>query len=150
MDATAELTARPIPEDYTSRPGALIWFFRKSRDGWKRAHQDLQATVKRFKNQLAALTKSREQWRLKAQQASERASALEAEIRELRAQAAVSVDKKTDEGIGLLKSNPAEQSIPCGQQYAATTSLWFVSLVLDCGASLRCAAKVLTRCSSGK
>jgi hypothetical protein len=94
MDATAELTGRPTREDYTSRPGALIWFFRKSRDGWKRKHQDLQTTVKGFKNQIAAVTKSREQWRLKAEQASERASALEAEIRELRAQAAVSVDKK--------------------------------------------------------
>ena len=32
MDATAELTGTPTREDYTSRPGALIWFFRKSRD----------------------------------------------------------------------------------------------------------------------
>ena len=94
MDATVELTGTPSREDYTSRPGALIWCFRKSRDGWKRKHQDLQATVKGFKNQIAAVTKSREQWRLKAEQASERASTLEAEIRELRAQAAVSVDKK--------------------------------------------------------
>jgi chromosome segregation ATPase len=93
MDATAELTGRPTREDYTSRPGALIWFFRKSRDGWKRKHQDLQATVKGFKNQIAAVTKSREQWRLKAEQASERASALEAEIRELRVQVEA-VDKK--------------------------------------------------------
>jgi chromosome segregation ATPase len=93
MDASAELTATPTREDYTSRPGALIWFFRKSRDGWKRKHQDLQATVKGFKNQIAAVTKSREQWRLKAEQASERASTLEAEIRELRAQVEA-VDKK--------------------------------------------------------
>jgi chromosome segregation ATPase len=93
MDATAELTGRPTREDYTSRPGALIWFFRKSRDGWKRKHQDLQATVKGFRNQIAAVTKSREQWRLKAEQAGERALALEAEIRELRAQVEA-VDKK--------------------------------------------------------
>ena len=32
--------------------------------------------------------------------------------------------------------------MPCGQQYAAVVAHWFVSLVLDCGASLRCAAKV--------
>lgn len=97
MDATAELTGTPTREDYTSRPGALIWFFRKSRDGWKRKHQDLQATVKGFKNQIAAVTKSREQWRLNAEQASERASALEAEIRELRAQVEA-VDKKKGRG----------------------------------------------------
>jgi hypothetical protein len=33
--------------------------------------------------------------------------------------------------------------VPCGQQYAVGTVLWFVSLVLTCGASLRCAANVL-------
>ena len=33
--------------------------------------------------------------------------------------------------------------MPCGQQYAVGVVLWFVSLVLDCGASLRCAASVL-------
>jgi hypothetical protein len=32
--------------------------------------------------------------------------------------------------------------VPCGQQHGVTTTLWFVFLVLDCGASLRCAAKV--------
>jgi hypothetical protein len=143
MDATAKLTGKPTGEDYTSRPGALIWFFRKSRDRWKKKHQDLKATVKGFKNQIAAVTKSREQWRLKAEQASERVSALESKVNELRAQAAASMDKKkTDQGSGLLKFNPAEQSVPCGQQYAVTAAFWFVSLVLDCGASLRGAAKV--------
>jgi hypothetical protein len=33
--------------------------------------------------------------------------------------------------------------VPCGQQYAVGVVLWFVSLVLTCGASLRCAANVL-------
>jgi hypothetical protein len=94
MDATAKLTGTRSREDYTSRPGALIWFFRKSRDGWKRKHQDLQATIKGFKNQVAAVTKSREQWRLKAEQASERASALEAEVRELRVQVEAADKKK--------------------------------------------------------
>jgi chromosome segregation ATPase len=94
MDATVELTGTPTREVYTSRPGALIWFFRTSRDCWKRKYQDLKATVKGFKNQIAAVTKSREQWRLKAEQASQRLSDLEAEVRELRAQAAAAADKK--------------------------------------------------------
>ena len=80
MDATAELTGKPTNNDYTSRPGALIWFFHKSRDRWKKKHQDLKATVKEFKNQITAVTKSREQWRLKAEQASQRVSELEAEV----------------------------------------------------------------------
>jgi len=61
MDATVELIRTETREEYTSRPGALVWFFRKSRDRWKRKHQDLKATVKGFKNQIAAVTKSREQ-----------------------------------------------------------------------------------------
>jgi predicted nucleic acid-binding Zn-ribbon protein len=94
MDATAELRDRPTREDYTSRPGALIWCFRKSRNQWKKKHQELKSTVKGFKNQIAAVTKSRELWRLKAEQTSEQVSILEAEIRELRAQTAASTDKK--------------------------------------------------------
>jgi chromosome segregation ATPase len=105
MDATAELTRTLTREDYTSRPGALIWFFRKSRNGWKRKHQDLQATVKGFKNQIAAVTKSREQWRLKAEQASERASALEAEVRELRVQVEAA-DKKNGRGNRHAEAQP--------------------------------------------
>lgn len=77
----------------------MIWFFRKSRDGWKQKHQELRATVKGFKNQIAAVTKSREQWRLKAEQAGERIATLEAEIAGLRAQVADSIDKKN----GLAK-----------------------------------------------
>ena len=94
MDATAELTGKPASNDYTSRPGALIWFFRKSRDRWKKKHHDLRATVKGFKNQIAAVTKSREQWRLKAEQASGRVSELEAEVASLRAQVAIQDEKK--------------------------------------------------------
>jgi chromosome segregation ATPase len=95
MDATAESTGTQTREEYRSRPGALIWFFRKSRDRWKRKYQDLKATVKGFKNQIAAVTKSREQWRQKAEESSERISALEIQMTELRAQA--EAKKKTRE-----------------------------------------------------
>ena len=57
----------------------MAWFFRKSRDGWKRKYQELKATLKGYKNRIADLTKSREQWRLKAEQVGERLGALEAE-----------------------------------------------------------------------
>ena len=97
MDATAELTGTQTRDEYSSRPGALIWFFRKSRDRWKRKYQDLKATVKGFKNQIAAVTKSREQWRQKAEEASERVSALEIQMSELRAQAEASLKKRTRE-----------------------------------------------------
>ena len=94
MDATAERTGKPARNDYTSRPGALIWFFHKSRDRWKKKHQDLRATVKGFKNQIAAVTKSRKQWRLKAEQASQRVFELEAEVAALQAQVAIQTKKK--------------------------------------------------------
>ena len=38
--------------------------------------------------------------------------------------------------------------MPCGQHYSVMVVHWFVSLVLECGASLRCAAKVLELFSS--
>ena len=85
MEATTETNPAQTRENYTSRPGALIWFFRKSRDGWKSKYQDLKATVKGYKNRIADLTKSREQWRSRPSRAGERLAALEAEIAELRA-----------------------------------------------------------------
>src|SRR3954453_16958787 len=98
MDATAEIDATATREGYKSRPGALIWSFRKSRDRWKSKHRDLKAEVKGFKNQVAAVTKSREQWRAKAERAGERVTALEAENAALRAQVAASEEKKKRTG----------------------------------------------------
>src|SRR4051794_21736163 len=94
MDATAEIHATATREDYKSRPGALIWCFRKSRDRWKSKHQDLKATVKGLKNQIAAVTKSREQWRAKAESAGAQVTALETENAALRAQIAAWEAKK--------------------------------------------------------
>jgi hypothetical protein len=68
---------------YRSRPGALIWFFRKSRDRWKQKYQALKATVKKHKNRVADANKSREQWRLKAEAVSQRLETLELENAEL-------------------------------------------------------------------
>jgi hypothetical protein len=148
MDATTETIPASTSEDYKSRPGALIWFFRKSRDAWKRKYQDLKATEKGYKNRIADLTKSREQWRLKAEQARERLSDSETALTALRAQLAASEGKKNGTGAGPLNFTPAEQDVPCGQQYSVGVVLWFVSLVLKCGASLRCAGRVLGLLSS--
>jgi septal ring factor EnvC (AmiA/AmiB activator) len=94
MDATLDSTAAQTRNEYTSRPGALIWFFRKSRDHWKRKYQTLKVTVKGLKNRIADLTKSREHWRLHAEQASDQLAALEAENAALRAQIADVGEKK--------------------------------------------------------
>ena len=140
MDTTPARTHK----DCKSRPGALVWFFRKSRDGWKHKYQELKATVKGYKNRIADLTKSREQWRLKAEQAGEQLATLQAEIVALLAQITAEDDKKkTDEGGGPLRLTPDEQHVPCGQQYAVGVVQRFLAMVLHCGASLRCAASVL-------
>jgi chromosome segregation ATPase len=94
MDGDDDPARDPDPKEYKSRPGALAWFFRKSRDGWKRKYQDLKATVKGYKNRIADLTESREQWRAKAEQAGQRLRALGAENAELRARIAAAVEKK--------------------------------------------------------
>jgi uncharacterized protein YceH (UPF0502 family) len=99
MDATATVDAAATHEDYKSRPGALIWFFRKSRDRWKSKYQKLKATVKGFKNQSAAVTKSREQWRAKAERAEQRVSALETENAALRAALAAWEEKKRNREV---------------------------------------------------
>jgi chromosome segregation ATPase len=82
---------------YKSRPGALIWFFRKSRDRWKEKHQALKATVKKHKNRVADANKSREQWRLKAEVTSQRLETLEAENTQLLTKiSALEREKKTE------------------------------------------------------
>ena len=99
MDDTSEPTATPTRnDDFKSRPGALIWFFHKSRDGWKRKYKELKATVKGYKNRIADLTKSREQWRLKAEQAAVRLAALETEAAALRAESAARAEEKKRTG----------------------------------------------------
>jgi hypothetical protein len=143
MDGTSEPTGTPPPKDYKSRPGALVWFFRKSRDRWKSKYQNLKATVKGYKNRIADLTQSRQQWRHQAEQAGEQLAAVEAENAVLRAQIAATAEKKTAEGGGPLRLTPAQRQVPRGQQYAVGVVQGFVSLVIDCGASFRCAAGVL-------
>jgi chromosome segregation ATPase len=101
MDATlpSEVNTpapQPATKNYKSRPGALAWCFRKSRDLWKAKYQDLKASFKRLTNRVADLTKSRDQWRLKAQRAQDQLAALEAQVVGLQAEvAALTAEKKT-------------------------------------------------------
>lgn len=60
----------PTTKRYKSRPGALAWCFRKSRDLWKAKYQDLKASAKRLTNRVAELTKSRDHWRNEAEVAA--------------------------------------------------------------------------------
>jgi chromosome segregation ATPase len=93
MDVAAEATPATPRDVYKSRPGALVWFFKKSRNNWKDKYQSLKANLKGLKNQLAAVTRSRQQWRTKAELAAQRVDALEAELAEVRSRIAVADQK---------------------------------------------------------
>lgn len=95
MEATiADVETTPTSQEYTSRAGALVWFFRKSRDRWKSKHQELKATVKGYKNRIADVTKSREQWKLKAEETAARLTEVEAEVAVLHAEVAARAEEK--------------------------------------------------------
>jgi len=93
IEPTAE-TSEQETKEYKSRPGALIWCFRKSRDLWKEKYQELKASLKRLTNRVADLTKSRELWKEKAKQAQGRVAALEAQIVSLQAEVAALTSEK--------------------------------------------------------
>lgn len=139
----ADLETTPTSKEYSSRPGALIWFFRKSRDGWKSKYQVLKAEVKGYKNSVAAVTKSRDEWRLKAERFGERLEALEEESATLREAIAVQAEKKTAQDVPALIFDPDERLPARGQQYPIGVVRWALLFVLKCSASLRCAANVL-------
>jgi uncharacterized protein YlxW (UPF0749 family) len=94
MDAAIEAIPAAAREDYKSRPGALVWFFKKSRNNWKEKYRALKASVKGLKNQLAAVTRSRAAWRAEAEAAGRRAAALAAELAALRGPVAAADPQK--------------------------------------------------------
>jgi hypothetical protein len=99
MDAAPEAIPAAAREDYKSRPGALIWFFKKSRDNRKDKYRSLKVSVQGLKNQLAAVTRSRAEWRAEAEGAGRRAAALEAELAEVRGRIAAAGPRKTSEAM---------------------------------------------------
>ena len=112
MDAceTRESEDRSIAM-YRSRRGALAWFFRKSRDNWKEKYQKVMAMLKRLRGQLAAVTKSRETWRLKAEQAATELISARQEIEELRAQVRqLEENKKRRLAVGNSRSRARTSS----------------------------------------
>lgn len=73
---------------YKSPRRVLVAFFARSRDKWKRKYMDQKAELKRLKNRVADVTKSREKWRDEADTFRRRAEELEVENTGLREQAA--------------------------------------------------------------
>ncbi len=100
MEATAEMTQAATRKEYKSRASALKRFFQQSRDRWKNKYMELKATIKGYKNRIADLSKSRDHWRLKAEQVGEQLAALQAENAALTAQVAGLEEKKKTKPLG--------------------------------------------------
>jgi len=71
---------------YTTSHRVQAWFLGRSRDRWKQKYMDLKLQSKRLQNQVAAVTKSREKWRLEAKELRQRLEETEARNVELQEQ----------------------------------------------------------------
>jgi hypothetical protein len=101
MEATAAapIDSQAAPrKEYSSRPGALVWFFRKSRDQWKAKCRDAKGALKREKNRVADLSRSRDHWRAEAEHAGRRAAELQAAVADLQSRlGSAAAGKKTSD-----------------------------------------------------
>jgi hypothetical protein len=63
----------------------LVRFFRRSRDGWKVKHHAMKRMCRTLANQVAAVEKSRDEWRARARGSQRRVDELEKELAEQKA-----------------------------------------------------------------
>lgn len=68
---------------YSSRKGALVWFFEKSRDRWKAKYTEVKADASKLRKQLGYQVKAREADRQLAIQLRERVAEFESQNRQL-------------------------------------------------------------------
>lgn len=68
---------------YSSRKGALVWFFEKSRDLWKAKYSQVKVEASKLRKQLGYQMKAREAERQVAIQLRERVAELEDQNRHL-------------------------------------------------------------------
>lgn len=70
---------------YRSPKHAQVWFLRRSRDLWKNKYRGLKALAKRLQNRVNDVTKSRQLWRDRAEDAEARLADLQRQHAELQA-----------------------------------------------------------------
>ena len=80
---------------YKSPQRKLVIFFEKSRNQWKSKCQEAKTLVRRFKNRANWLEQSRDRWKSRAQ-------AVEAELKQLRAEHVVRQSERKPE-VGQKK-----------------------------------------------
>jgi hypothetical protein len=81
MEALQQETPRAT---YKSPKHAQVWFLSRGRRAWKERCMEQKVELKRLRNRVADVCKSREKWRREAEEAQRRARELEAEIERLR------------------------------------------------------------------
>jgi DNA repair exonuclease SbcCD ATPase subunit len=83
---------------YSSPKRVQIWFLSKSRACWKAKCMQRKQENKRLKNQVAAVSHSRQEWREQAERHKQRLEQLEAENAQLKDQMERQKKIRTDRG----------------------------------------------------
>jgi hypothetical protein len=73
---------------YTTPAYVQAWFLQRSRDNWKAKYSLVKADVRKLKNRVHDVDKSRERWRARAEQQARRIEELEAQNATLQQQLA--------------------------------------------------------------
>lgn len=94
MDAV--VNSKDDRSSYRSPHRVLADWFRKSRNRWRQKYADLKAEIKRFKNRVYDLEKSRDRWKEHASVHRQHLDALQAEVERLKAQL---LDVEMDQGF---------------------------------------------------
>ena len=102
MDAAAHSSEQDGRPAYTTSKQVQAWFLRRSRDLWKTKYADLKLELKRARQRVADVDRSRARWRRKADEAGQQLEALQADNARLRAAA----DAATDGGGKALPPRP--------------------------------------------
>jgi chromosome segregation ATPase len=92
MDAAANSSEPDGKPAYTTSKQVQAWFLRRSRDLWKNKYAELKVELKRFRQRVADIDRSRAQWRRQAEDACQQVEALQAENVRLRAAADAATD----------------------------------------------------------
>lgn len=79
MDATTSQDGQP--KTYKTPRWVQVWFLRRSRDNWKRKHQQLKAQAKRLANRVNDVSKSRQRWQEQVKRLQQENAALKAALK---------------------------------------------------------------------
>ena len=118
-------------QNYKSPMKKLIRFFQISRDNWKEKYLILKKDIKRFKNRIYDLEKRKESWKQEALNGREKIKSLQLEIQGF--ENIEPIKKKT-------KSKPVK---PHNYNFNLKPISNFISFVVNCSSSMRCAVKSL-------